>query len=35
VTLTEDDLARIEAVAPPEAFTGTRYAEPAMKGIGI
>jgi len=35
VMLTEDDLARIEAVAPPEAFTGTRYAEPAMKGIGI
>jgi len=33
--LSDDDLARIEAVAPPEAFSGTRYPEAAMRGIGI
>ncbi|WP_380169331.1 aldo/keto reductase [Jannaschia sp. R86511] len=35
VELTAEDLARIEAVAPPEAFTGTRYAAAQMGSIGI
>ncbi|MEO6880462.1 MAG: aldo/keto reductase [Mycobacteriaceae bacterium] len=35
VELTTDDLERIQGAAPAEAFTGTRYAEAAMGGIGI
>ncbi len=35
VELTVDDLARIEAVAPPQALTGTRYATAQMRSIGI
>lgn len=35
VVLSADDLQRIEALAPAEAFTGLRYPAPAMKGIGI
>ena len=35
VELTEDDLSRIEALAPADAFTGTRYPAAGMKGIGI
>lgn len=35
VELTEDELARIEAAAPPEAFTGTRYPAAQMQAIGI
>ncbi len=35
VELSPQELDRIEAAAPVEAFTGTRYPEAAMKGIGI
>jgi len=35
IGLSDDELARIEAVAPAEAFTGTRYPEAAMRGVGI
>lgn len=33
--LSAEDLARIDAVAPAEAFTGSRYPEAAMRGVGI
>ena len=33
--LTADDLARIDRVAPAESFTGSRYPESAMRGVGI
>jgi aryl-alcohol dehydrogenase-like predicted oxidoreductase len=35
VTLTDDDLARIDRIIPPGAAAGTRYPEPAMKMVGI
>jgi aryl-alcohol dehydrogenase-like predicted oxidoreductase len=35
VTLTPDDLARIDRIIPPGAAAGTRYPEPAMKMVGI
>ena len=35
VELSESDLARIEALAPADAFTGARYPEAGMRGIGI
>lgn len=35
VELSVSDLARIEALAPADAFTGARYPEAAMRGIGI
>jgi len=35
VTLTGDDLARIDRIIPPGAAAGTRYPEPAMKMIGL
>ena len=35
VELSADDLARIEALAPADAFTGARYPEAGMRGIGI
>ncbi len=33
--LSADELAQIDAVAPSSAFTGTRYPEGAMRGVGI
>jgi aryl-alcohol dehydrogenase-like predicted oxidoreductase len=35
VTLTDDDLARIDRIIPPGAAAGTRYPEPAMKMVGL
>jgi aryl-alcohol dehydrogenase-like predicted oxidoreductase len=35
VTLTTDDLARIDRIIPPGAAAGTRYPEPAMKMVGL
>jgi hypothetical protein len=35
VTLTTDDLARIDCIMPPGAAAGTRYPEPAMKMVGL
>ncbi len=35
IELTDDALARIEALAPAAAFIGTRYPEDALPGLGI
>ncbi|WP_262268680.1 aldo/keto reductase [Microvirga yunnanensis] len=35
VSLTEDDLARIDRIIPPGAAAGTRYPEPGMKMVGL
>jgi aryl-alcohol dehydrogenase-like predicted oxidoreductase len=35
VTLTTDDLARIDCIIPPGAAAGTRYPEPGMKMVGL
>ncbi|KFG67260.1 aldo/keto reductase [Microvirga sp. BSC39] len=35
VTLTDEDLARIDRIIPPGAAAGTRYPEPAMKMVGL
>ncbi len=35
LALTDDDLVRIDALAPAEAFTGSRYPAAAMRGLGI
>jgi aryl-alcohol dehydrogenase-like predicted oxidoreductase len=35
VTLTTDDLARIDRIIPPGAAAGTRYPEPGMKMVGL
>jgi hypothetical protein len=35
IELTDDILERAQALAPPEAFIGTRYPKAAMHGIGI
>ncbi len=35
MTLTDDDLARIDRIIPPGAAAGTRYPEPAMKMVGL
>jgi aryl-alcohol dehydrogenase-like predicted oxidoreductase len=35
VTLTPDDLARIDRIIPPGAAAGTRYPEPGMKMVGL
>lgn len=35
VTLTEDDLARIDRIIPPGAASGTRYHEAGMKMVGL
>ena len=35
LTLTQDDLARIDRIIPPGAAAGTRYPEPAMKLVGL
>lgn len=35
VTLTGDDLARIDRIIPPGAAAGTRYPEPGMKMVGL
>jgi aryl-alcohol dehydrogenase-like predicted oxidoreductase len=35
VTLTADDLARIDRIMPPGAAAGTRYPEPGMKMVGL
>jgi aryl-alcohol dehydrogenase-like predicted oxidoreductase len=35
VTLTRDDLARIDRIIPPGAAAGTRYPEPGMKMVGL
>jgi aryl-alcohol dehydrogenase-like predicted oxidoreductase len=35
VTLTADDLARIDRIIPPGAAAGTRYPEPGMKMVGL
>lgn len=35
VTLTDDDLARIDRIIPPGAAAGTRYPDAAMKMVGL
>jgi aryl-alcohol dehydrogenase-like predicted oxidoreductase len=35
ITLTGEDMLRIEAVAPPNAASGLRYAEEMMKSVGV
>ena len=35
VTLTKEDLARIDRIIPPGAAAGTRYPEPGMKMVGL
>ncbi|MBF9195592.1 aldo/keto reductase [Microvirga terrestris] len=35
VTLTDEDLARIDRIIPPGAAAGTRYPEPGMKMVGL
>ncbi len=35
MTLTADDLAKLDVVAPPGAAAGTRYPEAGMKTVGI
>ncbi len=35
VTLTTDDLARIDRIIPPGAAAGTRYPDAAMKMVGL
>jgi aryl-alcohol dehydrogenase-like predicted oxidoreductase len=35
VTLTPDDLARIDRIIPPGAAAGTRYPESGMKMVGL
>ncbi|UVF17681.1 aldo/keto reductase [Microvirga terrae] len=35
VSLTKDDLARIDHIIPPGAAAGTRYPEPGMKMVGL
>jgi aryl-alcohol dehydrogenase-like predicted oxidoreductase len=35
VTLTKEDLDRIDRIIPPGAAAGTRYPEPAMKMVGL
>jgi len=35
VQLSKDDLDRLEAVIPPEAVAGQRYAAPGMAGVNL
>ncbi|MDF2974440.1 MAG: aldo/keto reductase, partial [Microvirga sp.] len=35
MTLTDDDLARIDRIIPPGAAAGTRYPDAAMKMVGL